>query len=384
MPKRRGYAIRKRLAEAGLLHTAERAYRPIQRPLEPDVVMTDESLRVHPNVFWVGSAVMYASAAAVPLLARAIHELAPSVALPADVISGTTTAISIVALALAGFWMRMASRGAPALPWMNVIVGTGTALIGAAAVTSSQYGPDMLSYLLIPAMAAAFFMDFKHAVWHLVSVAAIMVFVAFSSPEVHNGRLIALNIMFFTLLAAGMLAIARKRIQDGILHNVALAGRDPLTGVANLRKFNERLQTEIDRTTRTGEPLTLLMIDFDDFKLVNDNYSYTLGDAVLVAGARAMSRVVRANELLARRGGDEFAVIAVGADARDADALAERIKNAVRRERLKLCPDVSPEASVGIAEWRLGELPAGLLRRADASLHVSKMIAHTQEPFAET
>lgn len=384
MPKRRGYGMKKRLADAGLLHGTERAYRPMPRPLEPDVVMTDESLRVHANVFWVGAAVMYATAASVPLLARLIHELAPNVSLPSDVVSTTTTAISLTAIAFAGFWLYMAHRGAPALPWMNVIVGAGTALIGLAAITSSEYGPDMLAYLLIPAMAAAFFMPFKHAAAHLAAVSAIMLFVAFTSGETQHGQTIALNIMFFTLLSAGMLAIARTRIQDGILHNVALAGRDPLTGVANLRKFNERLQTEIDRAGRAGEPLTLLMIDFDDFKLVNDNYSYTLGDAVLVAGARAMSRVVRADELLARRGGDEFAVIAMGADAQNADALAERIKNAIRRERLKLCPDVSPEASVGLAEWRAGEMPTELLRRADASLHVSKMMVHAQEPFAET
>jgi diguanylate cyclase (GGDEF)-like protein len=125
------------------------------------------------------------------------------------------------------------------------------------------------------------------------------------------------------------------------------------------------------------------MIDLDDFKLVNDEYSYTLGDAVLVASARAMSRVVRGNELLARRGGDEFAVIATGADVEAADALAQRIRRAIRRERLKLCPDVTPDASVGVAEWRIGESPAELIRRADSALHVSKIIAHSDEPFTD-
>lgn len=384
MTRRRGYRLRKLLAESGLGRTAQQAYRPRHRPLEPNVLLTDESLRVHPNVFWIGAAVMYTAAAAIPLIGRVLHELYPGLDVPADLLSPTTTAIWMLALAMAAFWLYMAGRGVSALPWMNAIVGAGAALIAVAALTSRDNGPDMLSYLLIPAMAAAFFMPFKQASAHLGAISGVMLWVAFSSESVRNGKTISLNILFFTLLAAGMLAIARKRIQDGILENVALAGRDPLTGVANLRKFNERLQTEIDRAARSGEPLTLMMIDFDDFKRVNDDYSYTLGDAVLVAGARAMSRVVRANELLARRGGDEFAVIAVGADVQDADALAERIRNSVRRERLKLCPDISPEVSAGVAEWRARETPADLLRRADAALHVSKMIAHSEGPFAET
>jgi diguanylate cyclase (GGDEF)-like protein len=170
--------------------------------------------------------------------------------------------------------------------------------------------------------------------------------------------------------------VARKRIQDGIIHNVALAGRDPLTGVANLRKFNERLQSEIDRSERSGEPLTLLMIDLDDFKRVNDEYSYTLGDAVLAASARAMESVVRTNELLARRGGDEFAVIAVGADVASGENLAARIREVVRRERTRLCPDVSPGASVGAVEWVSGETPEKLVRRADAALKAAKLQAY--------
>ena len=184
-----------------------------------------------------------------------------------------------------------------------------------------------------------------------------MFVVAFVTADTESGKIVALNVWFFTMMGAGMLMVARKRIQDGIIHNVALAGRDPLTGVANLRKFNERLRAEIDRAERSADPLTLLMIDLDDFKRVNDEYSYTLGDAVLAASARAMDEVVRANELLARRGGDEFAVIAVGADAATGEKLAERIGEVVRRERIRLCPDVSPGASVGVVQWASARRP---------------------------
>lgn len=384
MPKRRGYTLRKWLTDAGVHRGAGHAFRPQLRPLEPDVVMHDESLRVHPNVFWFGSATMYAVAGSIPLIALLLDQLAPSLGIPDTLISTPIIVLSSIAMVMAGVWLLMARLGIPALPWMNLIVGCGSLLTIGAALASGEHSIDVLPYLLLPALAAAFFMPFKQAAWHLAMLAAAMLYIALRAEATADERTIALNVLFFMSLAVGMLAVARKRIQDGIMQNVLLAGRDPLTGVANLRKFNERLQTEIDRSSRSGEPLTLMMIDFDDFKLVNDNYSYTLGDAVLVAGARAMNRVVRANELLARRGGDEFAVIAVDSSVEDANALAERIKDAVRRERLRLCPDISPEASVGVAQWRSGEQPHDLLRRADAALHVSKMVAHTQDPFAET
>lgn len=383
MSKRRGYGIKKRLTDMGMHHGTRHAFRPIRRPLEPNVVLTDERLRVDRNVFWFGAAAMYSLGGGMLLIALFVAIFVPSIELPPDVTSPLTVTVAIIAVCLAGFWIYMASQNAPALPWMDVIVGVGTVLIASVAIGASTYGPDLLSYFLLPAMAAAFFMPFKQAIWHLSAITVVELYVASTSSNLANGTVIALNILFFTMMSAAMLMVARKRIQDGILHNVALAGRDPLTGVANRRKFNERLQSEIDRANRSGESLTLLMIDLDDFKDVNDKYSYTLGDAVLVASARAMSRVVRANELLARRGGDEFAVIAVGADADAGEALAKRIKHAVRRERLKLCPDVSPEASIGVAEWRHEETPGELVRRSDSALHVSKIIAHSEQPYGD-
>jgi diguanylate cyclase len=119
------------------------------------------------------------------------------------------------------------------------------------------------------------------------------------------------------------------------------------------------------------------MFDLDDFKRVNDEYSYTLGDAVLAASAKAMDEVVRANELLARRGGDEFTVIAVGADAATGQKLATRIEEVVRRERIRLCPDVAPDASVGVVQWTPGETPEKLISRADAALKSAKRKAYT-------
>jgi diguanylate cyclase (GGDEF)-like protein len=368
--------MRKVLADFGLRHGAKHVYRPMRRPGEPPVLLTDERLRVHRNVFWFGAAFIYGITGMVTLGALIANSLVKSLGIPEEVFSTTAIVVSIVALVMAAFWLSMAARDEPALPWMNAIIGVGTLLISIVALSAGDFGPVVLPYLLAPAMAAAFYMPFKQALCHLASIAVVTMLVAFVTCDTDTGKIVALNVLFFTLMGAAMLMVARKRIQDGIIHNVALAGRDPLTGVANLRKFNERLQSEIDRSERSGEPLTLLMIDLDDFKRVNDEYSYTLGDAVLAASARAMESVVRTNELLARRGGDEFAVIAVGADVASGENLAARIREVVRRERTRLCPDVSPGASVGAVEWVSGETPEKLVRRADAALKAAKLQAY--------
>lgn len=373
------HGLRKALTDFGLRHSARHAYRPMRRPGEPEILVTDEALRVRRNVFWFGAAFIYGITGMVTLVALLADTLAPELGVPDEAVSSTAVGLSIVALMMTTFWLLMASRDEPALPWMNAIIGVGTLLISAVALTAGDFGPIVLPYLLAPAMAAAFYMPLSQACAHLSAIAVVTVLVAYVTCDTETGRVVALNVLFFTLMGAGMLMVARKRIQDGIVHNVALAGRDPLTGVANLRKFNERLRTEIDRAGRSGDPITLLMIDLDDFKRVNDEYSYTLGDAVLAASAKAMDGVVRANELLARRGGDEFAVIAVGAGQTDGDRLAARIKEVVRRERTRLCPDVSPEASVGVVQFEAGETPEQLIRRADAALKAAKRAAYADD-----
>lgn len=377
------HSLRKMLSDIGLGHKAEHAYRPMRRPGEPAILMTDERLRVDRNVFWFGAAFIYGITAMVTLSALLVNALAPDIGIPEEVFSPTAIAISLAALGMTAVWLAMAARGAHALPWMNAIIGIGTLLISIFALSAGAFGPVVLPYLLAPAMAAAFYMSFNHALAHLGAIAIVSVVVAEVTSGTEQGRIVALNVLFFTMMGAGLLMTARKRIQDGIKQNVAMAGRDPLTGVANLRKFNERLRNEVDRAERNGRPLTLLMVDLDDFKRVNDEFSYTLGDAVLVASAKAMQAVMRSHELLARRGGDEFAIISAGADHVAGERLIARIRQAVRRERMRLCPEVSPNASVGAVQWHPGESPDDLIERADRALKRAKRESYDIWPLPE-
>jgi diguanylate cyclase (GGDEF)-like protein len=142
--------------------------------------------------------------------------------------------------------------------------------------------------------------------------------------------------------------------------------------VANLRGLRQRISDEIERCQVTGKKLALLAIDLDEFKAVNDRYSHTRGDEVLVATASAIRDQVRADELVARRGGDEFAAVCVFDDESAARDVALRIADAIAETRIQLCPDTRPTASVGYIVWMPGESTEAFLSRADRELHGAK------------
>lgn len=157
-----------------------------------------------------------------------------------------------------------------------------------------------------------------------------------------------------------------------------LAYVDGLTGVANRRHFDEQLQIEWRRCERSGQPLSLLMIDIDHFKHYNDQYGHQQGDGCLQAVAGALRTVLgRAHDLVARYGGEEFVCLLPEVDAAGALSVAESLRTAV--QALQLPHASSPVAgvvtvSIGAASGvpREDGKPADLLARADASLYRAK------------
>ena len=103
------------------------------------------------------------------------------------------------------------------------------------------------------------------------------------------------------------------------------ADRDPLTGFYNHRYLHERLGEEVVRAQRGKRPLSVLMLDLDDFKLVNDTFGHLFGDRVLTWAAELIKATLRVSDVPARYGGDEFAVILPDTDPAEATRAAERI-----------------------------------------------------------
>lgn len=162
------------------------------------------------------------------------------------------------------------------------------------------------------------------------------------------------------------------RVQE---ERLELANSDPLTGLANRRRFEDRLAQAWRRAQRSGDGLSLLLLDLDHFKAINDERGHAAGDHVLVKVAECLQGLVRQDDTLARIGGEEFAVIACSADETPARQLGERLRRAV--ETLTMHPDEGPPIrvtlSVGVATIDpVDDEPAGLFKRADQALYEAK------------
>ena len=135
-------------------------------------------------------------------------------------------------------------------------------------------------------------------------------------------------------LARTMANEAAMALENARLYEDArkLADRDPLTGFYNHRFLHERMGEEVVRSQRGRRPLSVLMLDLDDFKLVNDTFGHLFGDRVLTWAAEVIRSTLRASDIAARYGGDEFALILPETDADEARRAAERILEAFREQ----------------------------------------------------
>lgn len=180
------------------------------------------------------------------------------------------------------------------------------------------------------------------------------------------------------LLLGGVLTLllawlAVRQVQH-LRHYKLIAMTDALTGVANRRGIEKVLAHEVQRARAAGHELSLLHLDVDDFKLINDNYGHQLGDWALLRIVAACKDALRQFDQLGRWGGDEFYVVLPNTGAEASVLVAERLRGNV--ESLNLddsCPQLHVSVSVGIARIRPGEASAdAMVRRADVALYRAK------------
>lgn len=163
--------------------------------------------------------------------------------------------------------------------------------------------------------------------------------------------------------------IVRQRTEE--LHHQAL--HDALTGVLNRRALTERLDEEIQRSTRHGYPLTLLFLDFDHFKQINDQYGHTAGDQILQEACQVLSSCIRESDVLARYGGEEFAIILTDTALDASEELAQRLKQSFAAHFLQHSILEKPlTISIGLAALSPSDTLTQLFTRADTALYDAK------------
>lgn len=170
------------------------------------------------------------------------------------------------------------------------------------------------------------------------------------------------------LFGAPLASLLHRQQTRELLRKAALT--DDLTGLGNRRAFDAALERELARAARGGPPPSVLLMDLKDFKLINDRFGHDVGDEALVAVARELRASLRATDLPARRGGDEFVALLVDTPAAQAAEVAARVKRAVARVRVA---DRQLRANVGTATAGVdGDDAAELLALADQRMYQDK------------
>ncbi|WP_149087814.1 diguanylate cyclase [Pseudomonas prosekii] len=158
-----------------------------------------------------------------------------------------------------------------------------------------------------------------------------------------------------------------KRVEEELR---ALSVTDSLTGIHNRRYFQERLTTEMARVERGGGELSVIMLDIDHFKRINDQHGHAVGDRVLQAVCERIGHRLRRTDVFCRLGGEEFMVLCPDIDGEHAHVLALQLWQALRSSPIDGVGTVT--ASFGIASWRAGEGADSLLLRADSGVYAAK------------
>ncbi|MFD0525681.1 putative bifunctional diguanylate cyclase/phosphodiesterase [Paractinoplanes durhamensis] len=159
-----------------------------------------------------------------------------------------------------------------------------------------------------------------------------------------------------------------RQVQDRLSYE---ASHDMLTGLANRTLFGERVATAV---TGAGpdHPVSIVLVDLDDFKIVNDTLGHAAGDELLVHVSRRMQDGLRPGDMVARLGGDEFAILLEGAGGDDVDRLLARIAAALLEPAIIDGEPIAVRASFGVVDGRGGDDPGDLLRQADIAMYEAK------------
>lgn len=246
------------------------------------------------------------------------------------------------------------------------------AILVLAVVSAGDSGAGMLELFAILALFAFHLFGRRTAITYLLVTVAAYGYLSIAGGFPYaEARLSVFAIMM--LACATLFGKVRTVTSRFLKQNWEFSQRDALTGVANVRALRARLRDVTKQTRRRKPPVALIAVDLDEFKQVNDRFNHSTGDATLVAVARAIEDNVRSDDLVARRGGDEFVVVVQGTERRERQETLDRIARSIVRVRSRICPGLAAGASVVWVDGGAGDDADSLLGRADQALHDRKI-----------
>ena len=279
----------------------------------------------------------------------------------------TTLGAYLVAIGFLVAWDRLPLWAFEASPLAGtVVVSLAVYFSGPEAATAYA-----LFYLWV-ALAACYFLRPPVAFTHLCIASAAYALILVVSPGHVMLPGLTWAMVTGTLAVLGILMTTLRGQLDQLVKQLAAAARtDSLTQLANRRELEERFAAELERSTRTARPLSIVVLDLDWFKEYNDRFGHSAGDRVLVLLAQALKRATRTSDVVARLGGEEFGVLAPETDETEAYLLSERLRAEVRsafaRETEKMT------ISCGVASFPIHGITLGeLLHAADRALYEAK------------
>lgn len=188
-----------------------------------------------------------------------------------------------------------------------------------------------------------------------------------------------------TMLLEHLLCSLVYPLRNALLYKGALTAalRDPLTGVNNRAAMNSAVAREIELARRHNTPLSLIALDIDHFKQINDEYGHTAGDFVLKAIADCISECIRSSDMLFRYGGEEFTILLSSTDKDGALLLAERIRRAIYTSNYSYGSELIPtSASLGVACLNSEDNAQTLFERTDMAMYDAKNTGRNCVKFA--
>ncbi len=233
-------------------------------------------------------------------------------------------------------------------------------------VTVYVRGPQQIFWAYPALMAAYYLLKPREAIILTLAMTVILLPQLIESMSTFQASTVIITLLVTTVFAYAF-SVINNRQQRQL---VKLATKDPLTGAGNRRALETKLNELVAEFGRNGKPSSLILIDLDNFKTVNDIHGHAIGDQILIRLTQIVNLRIRVNDSLYRIGGEEFVVVVDGQDLDKASRLAEQLRTLV--EVNELVAESTVTISLGVAEIQSEETLSSWICRADDALYKAK------------